>query len=58
METNTIPLNREIVLTMNTRYTLESGSKWIMDGDATVYEGGNVFYVRIARSCTFNTKSN
>ena len=58
METNTIPLNREIVLTMNTRYTLESGSKWIMDGDATVYEGGNVFYVKIARSCTFNTKSN
>ena len=56
MQDNVMPLGRDVLLTSGTEYSFAPGTRIMMNGDATVYEGGSTFYVRTTRTCNFSTK--
>lgn len=51
-----MPLDRDVMLLSNTEYSFEPGKQWTVDGDSTLYEGGNSFYVRNAKTYKFSTR--
>ncbi len=57
METNTMPVGRQVTLKSNIAYSFASGSDYMIDNDDTVYAGGNQFYVRGNMSCTISQKT-
>ena len=56
MESNVMPLDRDVMLLSNTEYSFEPGKQWTVYGDSTLYEGGNSFYVRNAKTYKFSTR--
>ncbi|MBR4542952.1 MAG: hypothetical protein IKO53_01940 [Lachnospiraceae bacterium] len=57
METNTMPVGRQVTLKSNIAYSFASGSDYMIDNDDTVYAGGNQFYVKGNISCTISQKT-
>lgn len=53
MSTNTMPVGKPVTLRSNICYKLEGGSNWKINGDDTVYFGGNDFYVKKNGDFTF-----
>ncbi|OQA17238.1 MAG: hypothetical protein BWY61_02148 [Firmicutes bacterium ADurb.Bin354] len=56
LENKVIPPGRKISLKSNVAYSFDGGSQWMVDGDNTVYAGGNQFYVKSNMSLTFSKK--
>jgi hypothetical protein len=55
MQTNVMPLDKEVLLSAATEYSLEPGRDCVIDGEGILYKGGSKFYVKTTGSFKFIT---
>ncbi len=55
MQSNVMPLDKEVLLSAATEYSLEPGRDCVIDGEGILYKGGSKFYVKTTGSFKFIT---